>query len=124
MRRKRRTHAPLFETFRAALLNDLNAPAALAELNNLCSTIFGSVTSKDHAKLPPLAAALNEMLLWLGLKPVLEENWRDDILELARARDAARKAKQWAKSDELRIALKEKGVLVEDTPAGFRLKKI
>jgi len=113
----------LMHDFRAALLNDLNTPAALAELNNLCSTIFGSVANKDLAKLPALAAALDQMFDWLGFAPVLEENWSDDILELARARDAARKAKQWAKSDELRAALKDKGVLVEDTASGFRLRK-
>jgi cysteinyl-tRNA synthetase len=115
--------APLLEDFRAALLNDLNAPAALAELNNVCSTIFGSLANKDQAKLPVLFAALNEMFEWLGFKPVLDENWSEEILALARARDEARKAKQWAKSDELRNALKQKGVVVEDTPSGFRLKK-
>jgi cysteinyl-tRNA synthetase len=115
--------ASRLETFRAAMLNDLNAPAALAELNNVCSKIFGAMTSKDHSQLPALSAALDEMLSWLGLQPLLEENWSEEILELARGREAARKAKEWAKSDELRDALKAKGILIDDTPQGFRLKR-
>jgi len=46
-----------------------------------------------------------------------------EVIELAEQRTAARAAKEWAKSDELRDALLEMGWIVEDISGGFNLKK-
>jgi cysteinyl-tRNA synthetase len=43
---------------------------------------------------------------------------------LLEARQAARKAKDFKKSDAIRDELKAKGWLIEDTPKGPKLKKI
>ena len=45
--------------------------------------------------------------------------------KLIAKREEARKAKDWATADALRLKLKEMGVVVEDTPQGakWRLKK-
>jgi cysteinyl-tRNA synthetase len=43
-----------------------------------------------------------------------------ELLALIGEREAARKAKDWKKSDELRKALSEKGVLIEDAPGGTK----
>jgi cysteinyl-tRNA synthetase len=46
------------------------------------------------------------------------------LLELLDSRAAARAARDWARSDELRDALAEAGVSVEDTPDGQRWRKV
>jgi cysteinyl-tRNA synthetase len=42
----------------------------------------------------------------------------DEVQALLDARKAARAAKDWAKSDEIRDALKAKGLTVKDLPDG------
>ena len=47
-----------------------------------------------------------------------------EITELAEARAAARKAKNFAESDRLRDEIAAKGYIIEDAPGGvWRLKK-
>ena len=47
-----------------------------------------------------------------------------DILELVKERDAARSAKDWKRSDELRDLIKEKGYAVADSKQGARITAI
>jgi cysteinyl-tRNA synthetase len=47
-----------------------------------------------------------------------------EILALLEARQAARKTKDFKKSDAIRDELRAKGWLIEDTPKGPKLKKI
>ena len=51
-----------------------------------------------------------------------KEEVPQEILALAAERDAARKAKEYARADAFRDELRGKGWLVEDTPSGPRLK--
>ena len=53
-----------------------------------------------------------------------EENIPPEILALLEARQAARKAKDFKRSDEIRDELKAKGWVVEDSPKGPKLKKL
>ena len=53
-----------------------------------------------------------------------EEDAPQDILRLLEARQAARKAKDFKRSDAIRDELKAKGWAIEDTPKGPRLKRI
>ena len=46
-----------------------------------------------------------------------------EMQALLEAREAARKAKDFKRSDALRDELKAKGWIIEDTPKGSRLKK-
>ena len=48
----------------------------------------------------------------------------EDIHVILSERAEARKAKDWAKSDELRDKLKEMGYIVKDTPQGQQLTKM
>lgn len=58
-----------------------------------------------------------------ALEPVLRRGWsRPDVSLLLAARDQARADKQWALSDLLRDGLAALGVVVEDTPAGQRVR--
>jgi cysteinyl-tRNA synthetase len=47
-----------------------------------------------------------------------------EIQQLAEARQAARKARDFARADALREELKQRGWLVEDTPKGPKLKPL
>ena len=42
----------------------------------------------------------------------------DEIKNLLSEREQARKEKNWARSDEIRDCLKEKGIIVKDTAQG------
>jgi cysteinyl-tRNA synthetase len=44
----------------------------------------------------------------------------DDLKALIEERQAARKAKDFKKSDEIRDLLLEKGIILEDTPTGVK----
>jgi cysteinyl-tRNA synthetase len=54
----------------------------------------------------------------LGITPVKETAVPEDALNLKTEREAARRAKDWKKSDELRARLTALGYKVEDNPNG------
>ncbi len=45
------------------------------------------------------------------------------MLALAAERDAARRDRDWGRSDDLRQQLQERGYIVEDGPAGTQLRR-
>ncbi len=57
-------------------------------------------------------------------KEAVEEEIPAEILALLEERQAARKAKDFARSDTIRDELKSRGWVIEDTPKGPRLKQI
>ncbi|HYE21968.1 MAG TPA: cysteine--tRNA ligase [Verrucomicrobiae bacterium] len=105
-------------SFSEAINNDLDTPQALA--------IAWDLIKSDNPSSDKLATLL-EFDKVLGLK--IEEVWKagkaipDVVTELVVQRDAARKAKDYNKSDELRKAIESNGYLVDDTPDGTRIKK-
>jgi cysteinyl-tRNA synthetase len=52
------------------------------------------------------------------------ENLDDEIQKLIDERQKARKDKNFARADEIRNTLKEMGIVLEDTPAGVKWKRI
>jgi cysteinyl-tRNA synthetase len=60
----------------------------------------------------------------LGVGAKSETEIPAEINSLLEARQAARKAKDFKKSDAIRDELKSKGWTIEDTPKGPKLKKI
>jgi cysteinyl-tRNA synthetase len=63
-----------------------------------------------------------DSVLGIGMKS--ETEIPAEILVLLEARQAARKAKDFIKSDAIRDELKAKGWVIEDTPKGPKLKKL
>ena len=47
----------------------------------------------------------------------------EEIRKMAEERAAARKEKNWKRSDELRDAIKAAGYILEDTPQGQKIRK-
>ncbi len=71
-------------------------------------------------KLKQFVAELNAIFGIFEIDRVIDE----DIQALIDEREAARKAKDFAKADKLRDELKEKGIVLEDTPHGIRWKRV
>ena len=108
--------APVPDAFLAALCDDLNTPAAIAELHNLASAALAS----DAAA----AGGLKSAGALLGLLQQPPKSWfhgggDDTAIRLAiDERLAARRARNFARADEIRADLAAQGVVLEDGPAG------
>ncbi|RVW07961.1 cysteine--tRNA ligase [Prescottella agglutinans] len=118
------------EEFAAALDDDLNVPAALAEIHGRVREGNIALESGDADGARTLAGQVRAMLGILGVDP-LDEQWTAasdntvamgalDVLvqaELDR-RQQARADKNWAVADEVRDRLAAAGIAVTDTPSG------
>ncbi len=102
-------NAEKISEFREALEDDLNTPKAMALVWEV--TKSGLPSAEKRATLLKM-----DDVLGLGMSGWKNEDVKipDDIASLAEERWRARRAKNWAESDRLRDALKEKGWLMED----------
>jgi len=114
-----------YESFMAALDDDLNIPNALA--------VFFDWLRKMNVKMDDGNAAKDEISEGLHFLQKFNfvfqvisgaESVPKGILDLSEEREAARKKKNWEESDRLRDEISKNGWVVEDTPAGPKLKKI
>ena len=111
--------------FHEAMDDDFNSARAIGHLFDLSREINRALDEQREAEARPAAAAMLRLAGVLGLfwkKPAAEE-WSPEVLRLAEDREAARKAKDWAKSDEIRAQLARHGVVVEDGAGGAKLKR-
>jgi cysteinyl-tRNA synthetase len=112
----------LAEKFEAALDDDLNIAGALGAL-------FDGVHEGNKAFPMDSKTALAVATLWKKLDRVLgfleppKEEVPAELIEMANARANAKKNKDWAEADRLRDAIAAAGWIVQDTPAGPKLKK-
>jgi cysteinyl-tRNA synthetase len=111
--------------YKAALDDDFNtadAIAAIFELVKLANTNCSNDSSKNFVQsFYDLIVKLCDIL---GINTKKEEEMLDeDIERLIEERQAARKNKDFARSDEIRNLLLEKGILLEDTREGVRWKR-
>ncbi|MDR0997725.1 MAG: cysteine--tRNA ligase [Treponema sp.] len=105
--------------FDKALEEDISTPRALAELRGL-------VRDGDLSPGEALAGALDmDRVLGLSLGAALDRTGADrpealagEIEKLIALRGEAKKAKNYAEADSIRQSLKERGVILEDTPSG------
>jgi cysteinyl-tRNA synthetase len=111
------------ERFVAALADDFNTPAALAELFGWISEANRRLDQGEQVGV----GALSDMLWLLGLEQLLEPE--DDAADpeaerLLAEREAARAEKDFATADARRDQLRELGWEVRDTADGAKLVKI
>lgn len=115
------------EKFIAAMEDDLNTADAISELFEIVSEANKKLTAETEPSKEILSyalAMLRELGGVLGLLGKSEESVPEDIQKLLDERQAARAEKNWAKSDEIRDALKEMGYAVKDTAKGQQLTRI
>jgi len=114
----------VLDRFRAAMDDDFNTPAAVAVLMDAARDANAALDAGDEARGGALAAAVFELAGAVGLALRSEADEVDAAaLALAGERDAARAAKDWARSDAIRDELQAMGWVVEDTAAGTRLRR-
>ncbi len=118
--------AALIDRFTAALADDLNISAAWAAVfewvREINKRLADSSLSAGDAGAALAAWEKVESVLGIGVKADAEIP--AEITALAEERTAAKKAKDFKRSDVIRDELKAKGWVIEDTPKGIKLKKI
>jgi len=106
------------ETFEAALDEDLNVPMALAALDGLRKPLLdGEVGSDAAGELLEFLRRVNDVLAVLALD---EQTTDEEIDALIAEREAARKARDWKRADELRALLAGRKIELKDTPDGVK----
>ena len=112
--------------FCEAMDDDLNTADAIGVLFDFARAANTFVTEpRGKAAIEAGQALLAELAGVLGiLAPKKTEEFPDEALALLEERQVVRKAKNFARADEIRDALKEMGFTVEDTATGPKLKKL
>jgi cysteinyl-tRNA synthetase len=114
--------------FEAAMDDDLNTPGALGavfEYIRDANTAMDAGEFLEGNRAAALDFLANFDAIFDVLRPAAREGGLSDaeIQALVDERAAARKARNFARSDEIRNLLAEKGVLLEDTREGMRWKR-
>ena len=111
--------------FEAAMDDDFNtadAVAAVFELVKYINIQISSYNSKEF--ITHVKDELNTLCDILGIITEKEKEMLDEEIEqLIEERQQARKAKNFARADEIRDELLSKGIVLEDTREGVKWKK-
>jgi cysteinyl-tRNA synthetase len=111
----------LLAKFDRALNDDLNSAEAI-------SVLFAVLKDNELSAEQKKALIYNfDETLGLGLAALVQKTATqtipDSVLALARARDQARKDKNWAESDRLRAEIAALGFKAEDSPQGTKVSR-
>lgn len=113
------------DKFEKAMEDDFNtadAIAAVFDLVKYANTTASGDSSKDY--LQKLMALLVKLTDVLGIIVEKKEEMLDaDVEAMIEERQAARKAKDFARADAIRAELLEKGIVLEDTREGVKWKR-
>ncbi|NLK74937.1 MAG: cysteine--tRNA ligase [Clostridiales bacterium] len=116
----------LHRKYEAAMEDDFNtadAIAAIFEIVKLANSNCNSESSKELVK--NVHDRIKMLCDILGIKTESEEEILDEEIEkLIEERQEARKNKDFAKADQIRNILLDKGILLEDTREGVKWKRI
>jgi len=114
--------------FREAMDDDFNTPEAVAVLFDLANEVNRANSSKAAVQLRALGGVLgllgresDEFLRSGSAKDGISET---EIQALIAERDAARAARNYRRSDEIRAELLEKGIVLEDGPSGTAWRRV
>ena len=108
--------------FGEAISDNLNGPKALGEIWTL-------LKDEDVPEAHKLAVLLDmDRVFGLGLADAPAsrsvEELSEEVRALVREREEARTARNFARADEIRDLLRDRGIVIEDTPNGSRWKPV
>ncbi len=111
--------------FEAALDDDLNISPALGALFELVRDVNRRLDARviSSGDAERTTAFIRDLDRVLAIAPQAEAELDPDQQKLLDERAAARTARDWGASDRLRVALAERGILVEDTRDGQRWRR-
>jgi cysteinyl-tRNA synthetase len=114
--------------FGCAMDDDLNVSVALGALFDFVHEVNvllddDAVSRNEADEVYAVMKRFDTVLAVIG-EVEAEEALPKEAEELIRKREEARKAKDWATADVLRVRLKEMGVVVEDTSQGVRWRLV
>jgi len=125
----RNTSDNISDEIMKSLLDDLNTPKVLAQLNTLSNKLS---TANEEEKINIKKNLLNtgkilgimqeDPEVWLGYNQSSNPN-KEEIEGLINQRNEARREKDFKLADEIRGILKEKGIEIEDTKNGTIWRK-
>jgi cysteinyl-tRNA synthetase len=118
-------------SFREALEHDLNTAAALAAVFDLVRDVNAAIDAREISRADAADArkAIEEFDRVLGVVSLRQAEDAqppvpvEEIERLIQERQAARQRRDFAASDRIRQELADRGVLLEDNPAGTHWKK-
>ena len=126
----------LRKAFYEAMDDDFNTALAISQMfalskdiNIYYQEVANGTKAFDAADFKKVAAVYAEMAEIIGIfeqqeKAAEDDGLTDKLMEIIiTLRQDARKEKNWAVADKIRDALKDAGVVLEDTPNGVRWKK-
>ena len=112
--------------FEEAMDDDINTADAIAAVFELVK--FANTKADGECSKALLEGLLQKICLMTDILGLIvekkEEILDEEIEEMIEARQAARKEKNFAKADEIRAKLLEKGILLEDTREGVKWKRV
>jgi len=111
--------------FEAAMDDDFNTANAITVLFELSkdANLYLEEKQTDVAVLDAFQETMTEILNVLGIKFTEEALLDEEIESLIEERNEARKARNFARADEIRDLLKDKDIILEDTPQGVRWRR-
>jgi cysteinyl-tRNA synthetase len=111
--------------FDAAMEDDFNTADAISIVFEMVRVANAKVTS-DNSKefIESVKGTIDVLCDVLGIETKVEkEILAEDIEKLIEERQAARKERNFARADEIRNELLEKGIILEDTREGVKWKR-
>ncbi|MDD7511089.1 MAG: cysteine--tRNA ligase [Peptostreptococcaceae bacterium] len=113
------------QEFIKAMDDDLNTADGISAVFQLVTAINTAVNSETTKEFAAKAMdTLMELADVLGLLQQKSEDALDEeVMKLVEERQEARKAKNFARADEIRDILKDKGITLKDTPQGVQIIK-
>ncbi|RHR29513.1 cysteine--tRNA ligase [Clostridium sp. AF19-22AC] len=113
------------DSFERAMDDDFNTADAIASIFDLVK--YSNTTANEDSSKAYLQGILDLILKLTDVLGIIvekeEELLAKDIEALIEERQAARKAKNFARADEIRDELLAKGIILEDTREGVKWKK-
>ncbi len=106
--------------------NDLNTPQALSAVFSMMRTVnrFIEENKADKGSLKEAAGFIERINKVFDFLEKADAELTPDEKKLVELRESFRKQRDFKAADEIRSQLKEKGIILEDSPEGVRWRKI